>query len=188
MAIAHSMLKDTVFLHRENIKQILLYVFSSYFFIDNFPKKIHPKCAPDRSISISKMQKLLRLGGGTSPSQTLPPLGRFAPSLAFSLQYCKSYPPLTRKCFALAPPDNRHLLRPSLPHPAPPPCWKILASGHWGWDWCVWESSREWWLVEDRANYRIKNNHMTLDLAFDMRLNIMRVLNALCVCIFVYAY
>ena len=67
MAIAHSMLKDTVFLHRENIKQILLYVFSSYFFTDNFPKKIHPKCAPDRSYSISKMQKLLRLGGGTLP-------------------------------------------------------------------------------------------------------------------------
>ena len=62
-------------------------------FTDNFPKKIHPKCAPDRSISISKMQKLLRLGGGTPPSQTLPPLGRFAPSLAFSLQYCKSCPP-----------------------------------------------------------------------------------------------
>ena len=103
------MLKDTVFLHRENIKQILLYVFSSYFFTDNFPKKIHPKCAPDRSISISKMQKLLRLGGGTPPSP-LPPLGRFAPSLAFSLQYCKSYPPLTGNFFA--PPDNRHLLRP----------------------------------------------------------------------------
>ena len=36
-------------------------------FTDNFPKTIHPKCAPDRSISISKMQKLLRLGGGTPP-------------------------------------------------------------------------------------------------------------------------
>ena len=68
MAIAHSMLKDTVFLHRENIKQILLYVFSSYFFTDNFPKKIHPKCAPDRSISISKMQKLLRLHPPPRPS------------------------------------------------------------------------------------------------------------------------
>ena len=30
---------------------------------------------------------------GDTPSQTLPPLGRFAPELAFSLQYCKSCPP-----------------------------------------------------------------------------------------------
>ena len=48
-------------------------------------QKIHPKCAPDRSISIPKMQKLPRVGGGTPPSHTLPTLGRFAPSLAFPL-------------------------------------------------------------------------------------------------------
>ena len=40
------------------------------------------------------------------------------------------------------------------------------------------------------ANYRIKINHMAFDLAVDMRLNIMRVLNAqvMCVCIRMSVY
>ena len=45
-------------------------IFFFTFFIENFLNKIHQKCAPDRSISISKMQKLPRVGGGTPP----PPL------------------------------------------------------------------------------------------------------------------
>ena len=74
-------------------------------------KKIHPKCAPDRSISISKMQKLLRLRGGTPPSQTLPPLGRFAPSLAFSYNIENVAPP-RNKFLRTALPGGGGVLRP----------------------------------------------------------------------------
>ena len=43
-------------------------------FYSNFSKKIHPKYAPDRLISISKMQKLPSCGReGTPPPTTSPP-------------------------------------------------------------------------------------------------------------------
>ena len=116
MAIAHFMLNDIVFLHRENIKQILLYVFSSYFLLTISPRKSTQSVHQIVQFQSQKCKSSFVWEGG-HPSQTLPPLGRFAPSLAFSLQYCKSYPPLTGKFVALAPPDNRHLLRPwCLPH------------------------------------------------------------------------
>ena len=56
-------------------------IFSSYFFL----LKIHPKCAPDRSISISKMQKLSRVGAPPPPARAL----RAGPSLAFPLENCR---------------------------------------------------------------------------------------------------
>ena len=41
-------------------------------FYSNFFQKIHPKCAPDRSISISKMQKAPWCGRGTPPPTPSP--------------------------------------------------------------------------------------------------------------------
>ena len=63
-------------------------IFFLLFFTENFPpKKIHLKCAPDRSISISKMQKLPRVGGGkTSPHSGAPrPRLRFPSNIADNL-------------------------------------------------------------------------------------------------------
>ena len=42
------------------------------FFILKISQKFHPNCAPDRSISISKMQKLPRMGGGPPPPPPTP--------------------------------------------------------------------------------------------------------------------
>ena len=58
------------------------------------------------------MQNFLGLGGGTPPSQNLPPLGRFAPSLALSHDYPMIIPPLLRT-------NLRHWVTLIVPQPGP---------------------------------------------------------------------
>ena len=66
------------------------------FFINFPPKKSTSKCAPNRSISISKMQKLPRVGGGGGDSHTLPS-GALRPRLRFPSNIVDN----------LAPPRNK---------------------------------------------------------------------------------
>ena len=92
-----------------------MYFLLTLFYWQFPPPPQNPPKVCTRSLNFKKkMQKLLRLGGGIPPSQTLPPLGRFAPwSLAFSLEYRKSCPP-TKKFLRTA-------LEAWIPHPTPSP-------------------------------------------------------------------
>ena len=74
-------------------------------FIEHFPLKIHPKCAPDRSILISNMQKLPRVGGGTPPPTPSPRSGASRPRLL---------PPSIVD--NLAPPPRKKFLRTASPY------------------------------------------------------------------------
>ena len=122
MAIAHSMLKDTVFPTPRKPLSKYYYMYFFLLFYWHFPKKIHPKCAPDRSISISKMQKLLRMGRGDTPLPDPPPARALRALACVFPTILQILPPtdLTPhwpgiffcSCPPPPPPDNRHLVTP----------------------------------------------------------------------------
>ena len=79
------------------------------FFIE-ISQQFHPKCAPDRSISISKMHKLPRVGGGTvggghPPPTPSPRSGASRPRLLFPSNILDNLAP---------PPGKTSCVRPCL--------------------------------------------------------------------------
>ena len=99
-------------------------IFFLLFLFKIFPK-IHPKCAPDRSISISKMQKLPRVGGGTPPPTPSPHSGASRPRLRF--------PSIVDN---LAPPTKK-FLRTALVPVTPSVHFAKLKSPGWGTSICM---------------------------------------------------